>query len=134
MRLNSIFNAVAALLIVAAAACSTSGKITSVTSADFDSRIHNKRVQLVDVRTPKEFAAGHIAGARNIDVKAPDFITQASGELKKGKPVYVYCKGGVRSKAAASLLVEKGYNVINLDKGIDGWKADGMPVTEESSK
>lgn len=67
--------------------------------------------QLIDVRTPAEFAAGHIVHAKNIPLndiltnKLPDTIT-------KDSPVYVYCRSGSRSHQAAKYLVEAGYNNV----------------------
>ena len=133
MKLYSfIFAALPILsLIFIGASCSTTSRITSVSSADFGERITAPGTQLVDVRTPGEYAEGHIAGAVNIDVNSSDFLSAASAALSKEQPVYVYCRGGVRSKKAAKKLARKGYNVIDLDKGISGWKSDGMPVVND---
>lgn len=78
-------------------------------------------IQLLDVRTPAEYAAGAIPDAANLDVKQADFAARADSLLDKSRPVAVYCKGGVRSRRAASQLVQKGYTVYNLDKGYDSW-------------
>ncbi len=78
--------------------------------------------QLVDVRTAEEYQAGHIANAINIDVKKSTFIHIADSLLDKQRPVAVYCKGGVRSRQAAKLLLEHGFMVYNLQDGYDGWK------------
>lgn len=78
-------------------------------------------IQLVDVRTAAEYAAGAIDGARNLDVKQEGFALRADSLLDKSRPVAVYCKGGVRSRKAARQLTEKGYTVYNLDKGYDSW-------------
>ena len=67
---------------------------------------------LVDVRTPAEYARGHIDGARNIPLQE---IAARSKELPKGKPVVVYCASGMRSAAAASSLRRAGFaKVVNL--------------------
>lgn len=79
-------------------------------------------VQLVDVRTPEEFSAGAIPGARNIDVGQEGFAEAAAGRLDRSRPVAVYCRSGVRSRKAAMQLVRQGYTVYNLDRGYDGWK------------
>lgn len=116
------------LLIIIGASCSSMKRVTSVTSADFEKNIIDHDVQLLDVRTPKEYAEGHIAGAVNIDVNSPAFLPDATAAIDKDKPVYVYCRGGVRSKKAAKKLAKKGYTIIDLDHGILGWQADGKPV------
>lgn len=78
-------------------------------------------IQLLDVRTAAEYAAGAIPGAANLDVKQEGFALRADSLLDKSRPVAVYCKGGVRSRKAARQLTEKGYTVYNLDKGYDSW-------------
>jgi rhodanese-related sulfurtransferase len=78
-------------------------------------------IQLVDVRRPDEFAAGHINDAIPINVEDADFIAKADSLLNKARPVAVYCRSGVRSKKAAEQLARKGYNVYELDHGYKGW-------------
>lgn len=82
--------------------------------------------QLIDVRTPEEYASGKINNAKNINWNANDFATQAE-KLDKSKPVFVYCKVGGRSAQAANKLSEMGFKEIyNLDGGIMKWNAAGM--------
>ncbi|RKH50157.1 rhodanese-like domain-containing protein [Corallococcus interemptor] len=68
---------------------------------------------LVDVRTPEEFAAGHLPGAMNIPV---DELPQRLAELgSPRKPVVIYCRSGARSSRAEALLKERGFqDVFNL--------------------
>lgn len=95
---------------------------TSYSAAGFDGLLRSDTaIQLVDVRTAEEYAAGLIPGAVNIDVKAADFLLRSDSLLDPARPVAVYCKGGVRSRKAAGELVGKGYTVYNLDKGYDSW-------------
>ncbi|MDE6022613.1 MAG: rhodanese-like domain-containing protein [Muribaculaceae bacterium] len=92
----------------------------------FAKLLQSDNVQLLDVRTPEEFAEGHIKGAMNIDIYNKDFIDVAEKTLDKTKPVAVYCRSGRRSADAAGLLSEKGYKVTNLEGGILAWdKAHG---------
>lgn len=80
---------------------------------------------LIDVRTPEEFASGHIANATNIAV---DTLNQHLSEIPKDQPVVVYCQSGRRATVAAQLLNEAGYpQVYNLG-GITEWQAAGYPV------
>ncbi len=95
-------------------------KFTSQNNSDFARTISNKTVQLIDVRTAGEYAAGHIPNALNIDVQSPSFDNNAS-KLDKARPVAVYCRSGARSKTAAKKLVDKGFKVYELDRGINGW-------------
>ena len=98
---------------------------TSVSVEQFAADIANPQVQLVDVRTPGEHAAGNIPGSMNIDVKSDDFATCASRQLDKERPVAIYCRSGRRSKTAADILVGLGYKVIELDSGYNGWVETG---------
>ena len=97
----------------------------SVSVEQFAADIANPQVQLVDVRTPEEHAAGNIPGSMNIDVKSDDFATCATRQLDKERPVAIYCRSGRRSKTAADILVGLGYKVIELDSGYNGWVEAG---------
>src|SRR5690625_4809871 len=78
-----------------------------------------RKAQLIDVREPQEFEKGHILGARNIPVTQ---LKQRLVELRKDKPVYLYCQSGSRSGRAAQLLHKKGYEDINqLQGGFKKW-------------
>lgn len=100
----------------------------SVSVDVFETRIAEKNNQLLDVRTTEEFQNGHIHGAQNLDVMAPDFAVKADSLLIKKQLVLVYCRSGKRSKKAAGILVDKGYQVVELDKGFNGWVSAGKPV------
>ncbi|WP_164668632.1 rhodanese-like domain-containing protein [Virgibacillus doumboii] len=73
-----------------------------------------RKAQLIDVREPQEFKKGHILGARNIPVTQ---MKQRLVEIRKDKPVYLYCQGSSRSARAAQLLHKKGYEDVNQLKG-----------------
>ena len=82
--------------------------------------------QLIDVRTPQEFASEKINDAKNINWNGTDFVAQVE-KLDKSKPVFVYCKVGGRSAQATDKLAELGFKEIyNLDGGIMKWNASGM--------
>ena len=97
------------------------GKILSVTASVFADSIDKPGVQLVDVRTPDEFAAGNIPGSVNIDVLTGHFGETAATMLDKAYTVAVYCRSGNRSKNAAKTLSMMGYNVVELDGGYNDW-------------
>ena len=97
------------------------GKILSVTASVFADSIDNPGVQLVDVRTPDEFAAGNIPGSVNIDVLTDHFGETTATMLDKAYTVAVYCRSGNRSKNAAKTLSMMGYNVVELDGGYNDW-------------
>lgn len=110
--------------------CNTNDNINSVSAPEFDKEIKADSVQLLDVRTPQEYAEGHIDGALNINVQSDDFQQMAEKELSKDSTILVYCRSGRRSMDAAEKLTKLGYKVINLKGGIIEWKEDGLPVTK----
>lgn len=73
-----------------------------------------RKAQLIDVREPQEFERGHILGARNIPMTQ---LKQRLVELRKDKPVYLYCQGASRSSRAANILHKNGYQDVNVLKG-----------------
>lgn len=83
---------------------------------------------VLDVRTAEEYAAGHLAQARNVDYKGDDFRRRV-GKLDKSRPYFVYCKAGVRSDKAADIMMELGFRqVYTLEGGIDEWEEEDLPV------
>lgn len=102
--------------------------IKLVPPTEFAEQMADDKGQIIDVRTPKEFNAGHIEGAVNLHVYDQDF-EQRIDKLQKDKPVYVYCKAGGRSAEAVETLKAKGFrNIIELEGGMDSWNEAGMPV------
>ena len=71
-------------------------------------------VTLLDVRTPREYAGGHIEGFRNIPV---DELRERLREIEPGKPVYVICQSGLRSYIACRILAGHGYEAYNFAGG-----------------
>lgn len=94
----------------------------------FAKLLQDEKVQLLDVRTPEEFAEGHIPGAENINVMSGNFLAKAEQTLDKSEPVAVYCRSGKRSAEAASILSKNGYKVTNLSGGIMAWIRDRKPI------
>lgn len=105
----------------------------SVEANEFEQAILEPGVFLLDVRTPQEYAEGHIAGAINADVRADGFMDNIAGILPKDMKAAVYCRTGNRSKTAAEQLVRAGYQVIELNTGITGWTEAGKAVTQDEA-
>ena len=102
--------------------CCCAQKFESFAPAEFEKLLkEDSSIQLVDVRRPDEYSAGHIENALLINVLEADFITNADAMLDKSKPVAVYCRSGKRSKDAAKKLSGKGYKVYELNSGYLGW-------------
>jgi len=108
-----------------------SGIKQSISVNDFDKKLTTiPNVQLVDVRTPEEYANGHLKNSVNINYNADDFEEQV-GKLDKSKPVLVYCLSGGRSSNAAVKMQEMGFSEIyNLDGGIMKWSRAGKPIVQ----
>lgn len=81
---------------------------------------------LIDVRTPEEFASGHIEGAVNIPVEA---LASRLAEVPSGQPIVVYCRSGNRSATASQILANAGYSGIYDLGGLQGWISQGFPVS-----
>ncbi len=95
----------------------TSDKIAILDREVYADAIMTGNVQLVDVRTSKEYKGGHIKNAINIDFfKATDFVNSFE-KLDRNKPVYLYCRSGARSQKAARRLIDMGFSKIYDLKG-----------------
>ena len=99
------------------------GVAFNVSPADYE-QARAQGATVVDVCTAAEFARGHVPGALNLDVNAPDFTTKAA-QLDKSKAVLVNCHAGIRGARAAALLKNLGFDVKNLDGGLHAWEAAG---------
>jgi len=86
----------------------------------------SSNLMLVDVRTPGEYAQGHLKGAINIPLS--DLPVRIGG-LEQNRPILVYCQTGSRSAQASSILVKAGFTqVYNLDGGMTAWINSGYPT------
>jgi len=81
--------------------------------------------QLVDVRADHEWEAGRIPGAAHIPLAE---LAQRTGEIDRGRPVVLYCRGGNRSSMATEALAAAGYDTSKLSEGIVGWEEEGLPI------
>ncbi len=91
----------------------------------------SKEAILIDVRTPDEYAQGHLANALSIDIYATDFKSRVS-KLDKTKPVFVYCKAGSRSGSAVDIMEDLGFKEIyDLSGGIISWQKANKPIVKK---
>ena len=103
-------------------------EVKNISVEEMQSLLKMDEVQLVDVRTPKEFESGYIASSQNIDYMAPDFDT-AIEVINKELPVVLYCRSGRRSADGAKKLVKAGFvEVYNLEGGILQWQKEGGKI------
>lgn len=126
MKINSLL-----LILVSVCFISCHGQVNKNTQV-LDPISFSKKLQqtdspqLLDVRTPEEFATDHIDKAQNINWLGSYFATKAN-VLDKTKTVFLYCKVGGRSHQAAQKLKDLGFKeVIELEGGIMKWEAAGL--------
>ncbi len=104
--------------------CNSQEEIKTITTIELKALLEKETIQLVDVRTPDEINAGFIEKAIFANYFDEDFVTKATKQLDKNKPVYLYCRSGNRSGKSAKLLKEKGFVVYNVLGGFNKWKTE----------
>jgi rhodanese-related sulfurtransferase len=135
MHFAACMKALVALLFIVTSACTgfagpaaTTAK--NVSPDEAEALIKNSpKLVILDVRTPDEFAAGHIAGAKNADFLGDDFEKQIAA-LDPAMPVLVHCAAGSRSAQAVKQIeaLKKFEIVYHLQAGFNGWAAAKKPV------
>lgn len=103
-------------------------------ATEFNQKISEKPGLILDVRTQEEYAQGHLEQAQLLNYKSADF-TEKAKDLPKNQPIYVYCRSGRRSHAAAEILRDLGYHpVFELEGGIIGWQQANLPTKTEPAE
>ena len=99
--------------------------------AGFAAALKRPDTVILDVRTPAEFAQGHLPGAVNIDVESPTFADEVD-KLDKTVPYAVYCRSGNRSGVALDVMSGAGFTgAYHLAGGITAWQAEGGEVVTD---
>ena len=88
--------------------------------AEFQILNQKEDITILDVREGDEFQAGHIEGALNAPLSTLD---KGYEQLDASKRYYVICQGGMRSERACQFLETKGFDVVNVEGGMNRWKA-----------
>ncbi|GAB4338734.1 MAG: hypothetical protein Kow00117_20040 [Phototrophicales bacterium] len=99
-----------------------------ISPSDYQRLFTNPSVDhlLIDVRTPEEFAAGHIQGAVNIPLQVLD---QYVSQLPDDQPIVVYCRSGNRSATAFDMITRAGFtDVYDIQGGTNAWVSQGLPL------
>jgi len=105
---------------------STGSKISLISPTELNKV--NKDILLIDVRTPGEYASGHLENSVNIDYKADNF-KELIAALDSNQDVYVYCKVGGRSNNAAKIMKKMGFKKIyDLEGGILQWEKEDFKI------
>jgi len=104
-------------------------KVEVLSPTDFKEKVDNKAVQLIDVRRPEEFKAGHLKNSTNINVLGADFVKNAEATLDKNEPIYLYCRSGKRSSRASAALKEAGFpEIYDLKGGFLAWSKENLEI------
>jgi rhodanese-related sulfurtransferase len=87
--------------------------------------------QFIDVRTPSEYEAGRIPGARFIQL---DQVQAAADTLDRDRPVVFYCRSGDRSTLAVDAFRASGWDAYAIDGGLMAWNEEGLPLDPEGGE
>lgn len=103
-------------------------KVVSATSVEISQLLAgNKSIVVLDVRTPQEFAAGHLKGALNIDIYQQDFYSRID-KLNKKSTYVVYCRTHNRSTATVNYMKQNGFVLVyQMMDGFPGWAGNNLP-------
>lgn len=108
--------------------------VENVNAATFKKYIDEKKGLLIDLRTSDELKKGMIKGATQIDFLGKN-SEEVIGKLDHTKTYLVYCAGGGRSGDCAEFMQKHGFqHVVNLEKGIEGWKKEGYETVTPATK
>jgi rhodanese-related sulfurtransferase len=124
------------VLAIATTTAAAGSQVTNVTVAKAQKLIkeHAEKADLVilDVRTPGEFAEGHIKGAVNLDVQSPNFEKKLRA-LDRKKSYLVYCRTGNRSRRAILSMKTLDFrSIFHMNEGIVMWKQQNLPLAHPS--
>ncbi|EJF99369.1 rhodanese domain-containing protein [Flavobacterium sp. F52] len=129
MKNQMLKSSITAIAFLWAVAAFSQNEIHSSLSLDsFYSKIKSqKKPQIVDARTPEEFALNHIEGAVNFNLQSENYA-QSVAKLDKSKPVFIYSIGAGRSVALEKELLKNGFSeAYSLEGGIANWIGNGKP-------
>jgi rhodanese-related sulfurtransferase len=124
--MKKVFALIASVLLLAG--CSSSTGAIDLGVSEFSTKVAEAGVITLDVRTPIEFAEGHIEGARLIDFQSGNFENKIAA-LDKNATYAVYCRSGNRSGQAVKVMQDAGFtNVFNMNGGVIEWANAGLPL------
>ncbi|MGT2846385.1 rhodanese-like domain-containing protein [Streptococcus massiliensis] len=95
--------------------------VSEISAEDFYQKVEKEHLALIDVREQDEFECGHVAGAQNLPLST---LPEHYQILDKKQHYYVICKMGGRSARACDFLTSKGYQVTNVQGGVDAYRGE----------
>jgi thioredoxin len=139
LNMKNTFSLIAMIAVFILSSCQGNSKGEKETNFNLDAYTFAEKANelpnapLIDVRTPDEFADGHLRNAKNIDWNGSTFESQI-GSLDKTQPVLVYCLSGGRSGSAAAKMRSMGFaQVYEMAGGIMKWRAAGLPEEDTNN-
>ena len=109
--------------------CALSGAPGSISTSAAQKMMRGKNILILDVRTPEEYAKGHLVNAQLMNFYDNTFSAQLK-TLPKSKTVIIYCKSGRRSTETFAMMKKLGFNnVYNMRGGFDAWSKEKRPST-----
>jgi rhodanese-related sulfurtransferase len=97
--------------------------------------VHDEKaeVQILDVREPYEYEAGHVEGSIHVPL-GEVMAGSAQAHLVADRPVKVICRSGNRSELAALMLQARGINAENVEGGLEDWTREGLPIVDSEGR
>jgi len=108
--------------------------IDNISETNLLSQLETKQLPLIlDVRSPSEYAAGHIPGAINIEFRQ---LEKRIDEIKQFRysTIVVYCETGIRAKVAEIALSQAGFkSILHLEGHMSAWRSNSLPLEKPDS-
>ena len=124
--MKKVIGLIAAVLLLAG--CSSSSSANNLSVTEFSAKAAETGVITLDVRTPGEYAEGHLQNAQLIDFQSGNFENEILS-LDKNATYAVYCRSGSRSGQAVKVMHDAGFhNVFNMNGGVIDWTNAGLPL------
>jgi len=121
--MNSTYILIAVLIVAFLFYSRAQANVPTISSDEAREYLTDSNYQFIDVRTDGEYDSGHIPNSMHIPLHQ---IQDRMSEIDslKNKNIIAYCRSGARSSKATKILVEAGFDVLNLSGGVLSWKGD----------
>lgn len=116
---------------IGTASCSAEDGIGVLSPKEFISQAKaDTTAVILDVRTPAEYAEGHLEGAKQLDYLDAEAFDAGVKSLDKANTYYIYCRSGRRSHGACEKMKAQGFKVFDMEGGYLNWTKQGLPVVK----
>ncbi len=129
-----VFFLMAAVIILAYTGNLKAASLETISPKAANALVQNEKTNpdfvILDIRTPREYKAGHLEGAALIDFYSNDFLKKMRA-LDKSKTYLMYCRSANRSTKALKLVKNMGFtSLYNMGQGINGWRQHGYAIVK----